>query len=177
MFFRTDDAVRRSGLRERAGRLSAALATPLVPDDYVALLDPLLSSTELRGRVEDVRPEACGAATLRIRPSRAWQRHRAGQYVRVGVSVDGVRHWRTYSLTCPPDLDDGCLTITVQPVADGLVSRHLVASVEAGTLVQLGAAEGEFVLPADVPDRLLLLTAGSGLTPVMAMLRTLDRTG
>ena len=177
MFFRTDDAPRRSALRERAGRLSAALATPLVPDDYVALVDPLLSTTELRGRVEEVRPEAGGAATLRIRPSRAWQGHRAGQYLRVGVTVDGVRHWRTYSLTCPPGLDDGCLTITVKAVADGLVSRHLTSSVEAGTVVQLGAAEGEFVLPAEVPDRLLMLTAGSGLTPVMAMLRTLDRSG
>jgi stearoyl-CoA 9-desaturase NADPH oxidoreductase len=166
-----------SGLLERAGRLGALLSTPLVPDDYVALVDPLLSTTELRGRVVEVRPEAARAATLRIRPSRAWQGHRAGQYVRVGVDVDGVRHWRSYSLTCPPSLDDGCLSVTVQAIDGGLVSRHLTSAVPVGTVLQLTAAAGEFVLPDPVPDRLLLVTAGSGLTPVMAMLRTLVQAG
>lgn len=135
--------------------------TPLVLDDYVALVDPLLSTTELCGRVEAVQPEVAGAVTLRIRPSPAWRGHLAGQYVRVGVDLDGVRRWRTLLVTCPPDLVDGCLTITGKAIDGGLVSGHLTSAVPVGTVVQLGAAEGEFVLPDQVPERLLLLTAGS----------------
>ncbi|WP_328981195.1 hypothetical protein OG258_02420 [Streptomyces mirabilis] len=78
------------------------LATPLVPDDYLGLIDPLLSARHPAGRVVAVRPECAGAATLEIRPGSGWAGHRAGQYLPVGVEIDGVRHWRTYSITSPP---------------------------------------------------------------------------
>lgn len=85
-----------------AGRLVGALATPLAPDDYLGLLDPLLSARHPAGRVVTVRPECTRAATLEIRPGRGWAGHRAGQYLPLGVEIDGVRHWRTYSITSPP---------------------------------------------------------------------------
>jgi stearoyl-CoA 9-desaturase NADPH oxidoreductase len=66
-----------------------------------------------------------------------WVAHRPGQYVRVGVEVDGVRHWRTYSLTSVPARADGRIAITVKVVADGLVSTHLVRRVARGTIVRL----------------------------------------
>lgn len=89
-----------------AGRITGALMSPLVsplaPDDYLGLIDPLLSARHPAGRVVTVRPECAGAATLEIRPGRGWAGHRAGQYLPVGVEIDGVRHWRTYSITSPP---------------------------------------------------------------------------
>lgn len=148
-----------------------ALTTPLLPEDYLSLLDPLWSTSELRGRVVAVRRETARATTLTIRPGRAWTGHRAGQYVRIGVDVDGVRHWRTYSLSGPEG--DESITITVQAVADGLVSRHLVDATPVGSIVRLEPAAGDFVLPTPTPRTLLMITAGSGITPVMAMLRTL----
>jgi ferredoxin-NADP reductase len=154
-------------------RAATALTTPLLPEDYLSLVDPLWSTSELRGRVVEVRRETARATTLRIKPGRAWSGHRAGQYVRVGVDVDGVRHWRTYSLT-GAETDDH-LTITVQALADGVVSRHLVDATPAGSIVRLEQAEGDFVLPSPVPAKLLMITAGSGVTPVMGMLRTLGR--
>ncbi len=148
-----------------------ALTTPLLPEDYLSLVDPLWSTTELRGRVVAVRRETARATTLTIRPGRAWTGHRAGQYVRIGVDIDGVRHWRTYSLSGPEG--DENITITVQALPDGLVSRHLVDATPVDSIVRLEPAAGDFVLPTPTPRKLLMITAGSGITPVMAMLRTL----
>ena len=95
-----------------------------------------------------------------------------GQYVRVGVDVDGVRLWRTYSLTHGPRRDRN-LSFTVKAIPGGVVSNHLVHRARAGQMLQLEQAEGEFVLPTPIPRKLLLVTAGSGITPVIGMLRNL----
>jgi ferredoxin-NADP reductase len=164
---------RRLNVRRCLLRAAAWLTTPLLPDDYLGLVNPLWSSRELYGRVEAVLPETRDAASLVIRPGRGWTGHRAGQHVRVGVDVRGVLHWRTYSLSSPPERVDGRVTITVKADPRGLVSPYLVRRVTPGTIVRLTAARGEFVLPDPLPPRLLFLTAGSGITPVAAMLRSL----
>jgi ferredoxin-NADP reductase len=157
-----------SGLLHAAARLT----TPLLPDDYLTLLNPLWSTRDLRGRVEAVIPETADAATLVVRPARGWPAHRAGQYVRVGLEVDGVRHWRTYSLTSPADRSDGRFTFTVKAIPDGLVSNQLVRRTVPGDVLRLEAPQGDFVLPDPLPAKVLFLTAGSGITPVMGMLRS-----
>jgi len=168
--------------RHRGRRLTqalGALTTPLVPDDFLALLNPLWTG-ELHARVEAVLPETAEAATLVLRPGRRWSGHVPGQYVRVGVDVDGVRHWRAYSLTClpgGPPTHPGRLSVTVRAMPDGTVSGHLVHRVRPGTVLRLAAAEGSFVLPARRPGRALFVTAGSGITPVMGMLRQLEAEG
>lgn len=106
-------------------------------------------------------------------PGIGWTGHRAGHYVRVGVDIDGVRHWRPFSLSSPPHGPDGRLTITVKAAPDGLVAPYVVRRVTPGTIVHLTPAEGDFVLPDPAPQRLLFLTAGSGVTPVAAMLHSL----
>jgi ferredoxin-NADP reductase len=165
------------GVRRRLLEAVAWLTTPLLPDDYLGLVNPLWSSRELRGRVEEVRPETADAATVVIRLGRGWAGHRAGQYLRVGVDIDGVRHWRSYSLSSPPERADGHVTITVKANPDGLVSPYLVRRIAPETIVHLAPAQGEFVLPEPLPARLLFLTAGSGITPVAAMLRSLAGRG
>jgi ferredoxin-NADP reductase len=102
-----------------------------------------------------------------------WIEHRPGQYVRVGVDVDGVRRWRTYSLTSVPGRRDGRIAITVKVAPGGVVSTHLVRHTSPGTIVRLAPPAGEYVLPVLLPSRLLFVTAGSGITPVMGMLRDL----
>jgi stearoyl-CoA 9-desaturase NADPH oxidoreductase len=67
------------------------------------------------------------------------------------------------------------VTITVKAMPEGFLSTHLVAGVEPGTIVRLAAPQGNFVLPDPAPQSILFLTAGSGITPVMSMLRTLMR--
>ena len=161
---------------ERVRRSASKLTTPLLPDDYLRLVNPLWSSRELRGRVEEVIPETEDAATLVIRPGWGWHyNHRPGQYVGIGVQVDGRFAWRSYSVSSPPKRRRGTITITVRAMPEGQLSSHLVSGLEPGTIVRLALPEGEFVLPDPPPDRMLFLVGGSGVTPVMAMLRTLDR--
>jgi ferredoxin-NADP reductase len=158
------------GVRRAAGRLGRMLVTPLVPSDYVDLFSPLSSPATLRARVVEVRPETRDAVTLVLQPGRGWRTHVAGQYIRIGVDVDGVRHWRAYSLTEPPRAD-GRLTITVKAITEGVVSNHLVRRGRPGLLVTLDQATGDFTLPTQRPAKALFITAGSGVTPVMGMLR------
>ncbi|MDN5727422.1 MAG: ferredoxin reductase [Propionibacteriales bacterium] len=150
-------------------RVAEMLATPLVPDDYLDLLDPLSAGGTLRGRVLAVHPEAADSATLVIRPGRDWRGHRPGQYVRVGVDVDGVRHSRAYSLTSRTD--DALIAITVKAMPDGVVSNQLVHHTRPGTHLVLDQAAGEFTWSVSRPGRVLFLTGGSGITPAMGMIR------
>lgn len=160
-----------TAFRDRAVRLAELAATPLLPADYLDLISPLASPGGLRGRIAAIVPETRDAATIAIEPGRSWRRHTPGQYIRIGVDVDGVRNWRAYSITSPVDRPDGEITITVKAIPDGVVSNHLVHRAEVGTIVQLDQACGEFTLAATPPEKVLFVTAGSGITPVMGMLR------
>ncbi len=160
-------------LRDRFLQLAERITTPLVPADYLDIIDPLRSGTDLRGRIVAIHPETRDAVSLVIKPGRGWRTHTPGQYIRIGVDVDGVRQWRAYSLTSDTDRADGCITITVKAIPGGKVSNHLVRRATVGTVVQLDHAAGEFTLPAAAPPKILFLTAGSGITPVMGMLRNM----
>ncbi len=162
-------------LRGRMLNFAERLTTPLVPADYLDVIDPLRSGAALRGRIEAIHPETRDAVTLVIKPGRQWQGHVPGQYARIGVDVDGVRQWRTYSLTSTTDRPDGCVSITVKAIPDGTVSNYLVRRATAGTVIQLDQAAGEFTLGTPAPAKALFVTAGSGITPVMGMLRNMDR--
>ena len=163
-------------LRGQVLRLAARLTTPLVPSDYLDVIDPLRSGAALRGRIVAINPETRDAVTLVIRPGRGWRGHSPGQYIRVGVDVDGVRQWRAYSLTSAAGRADGCITITVKAIPDGLVSGYLVRRATVGTVIQLDQAAGDFTLAFPAPAKVLFVTAGSGITPVMGMLRTMQQT-
>jgi len=166
----------RPGLRDRMWRVAAAVTHPLEPADYLDMFRPLRPGADLRARVVAVRPETAAAVTVVLRPGGAWRGHRPGQYVRIGLDVDGVRLWRSYSVTSVPGATDGLLTITAKAVPDGVVSAHLSQQLQPGRLVHLDQAVGDFVLPDPAPRKVLFITGGSGITPVMGMLRSgIDR--
>ncbi len=174
-----------AGAKERPGwhalrTLAGRITTPLLPDDYLKLANPLWSARELRGRVLEVRRETEDSATLVIKPGWGFSfDYQAGQYVGIGLLVEGRWRWRSYSLTSSPVTSKGSrtITITVKAMAEGFLSTHLVGGVEPGTIVRLAAPQGNFVMPDPAPASVLFLTAGSGITPVMSMLRTLARRG
>src|SRR6059058_3164114 len=89
-------------VQRRVLKALGALSTPLLPDDYLEMINPLWSTRELRGRIEEVKLETEDAATIFIKPGYRWPGHKPGQYCRIGVDIDGVRHWRAYSLTSDP---------------------------------------------------------------------------
>ncbi len=109
-----------------------------------------------------------------IEPGYEWPGHLPGQYVRLGVVIDGVFHWRAYSLTSDPHPRDGLIGVTPKLVEGGTVSPYLVRGIRPGEIVRLGEIEGVFTLPDPLPEKMLFVSAGSGITPIMSMLRDLD---
>lgn len=158
--------------------IAARITTPLLPDDYLQLANPLWSARELRGRVLEVRPETEDSATLVIKPGWGFSfGYQPGQYIGIGLLVDGRWRWRSYSLTSSPVTRARTVTITVKAMPEGFLSSHLVGGVAPGTIVRLAAPQGNFVLPDPAPPAVLFVTGGSGITPVVSMLRTLVRRG
>ncbi|MFJ5697270.1 ferredoxin reductase [Arthrobacter sp. NPDC093139] len=151
----------------KLARAATVLTTPLAPEDILALFNPVFSARQLRGVVTKVVPETADSATIHFHPGRGWKAHKAGQWARIGVELDGVRHWRSYSLSAPAGQDPA---ITVSDM--GAVSGALVRNTKPGDVLFLAPPQGDFVLP-EHPRPLLMLTAGSGITPVMSMIRTL----
>ena len=150
-----------------------ALAGPHGIDRYVELVRPTVSLRELRAEVVHVRRQTTDSVTLRLRPNARWRGFEPGQFVGVTVEVDGVRRTRCYSPANSAHAADGCLELTMRAHPHGLVSNYLREAARPGLVVGLAQADGDFVLPAQRPDRLLLVSGGSGITPVLSMLRTL----
>src|ERR1700743_2649750 len=74
--------------------LAARATTPLLPDDYLKLLNPLWSARELRGLIVDVHPETPDSATVTIKPGWGFSgRYQPGQYVGIGLRIDGRGRW------------------------------------------------------------------------------------
>jgi stearoyl-CoA 9-desaturase NADPH oxidoreductase len=161
--------------RVRLLRTLRSLFTPLLPDDYLELINPLWTTQELRGRIERIEHETDDTVTVVIKPGWAWPGHKPGQYLRVGMPVNGIHHWRAYSITSDPGRPDGCISITPKLVETGKVSPYLVRTARTGVIVRLGEVEGAFTLPEPLPAKLLFISAGSGITPIMSMLRSIDR--
>ncbi|QRY61434.1 ferredoxin reductase [Gordonia sp. PDNC005] len=158
----------------------ARVTTPLLPDDYLHLVNPLWSARELRGRVISVTPVTSDSATIVIAPGWGFSfDYHPGQYIGIGVQQGGRWVWRSYSLTSEPDssVAERTVAITVKAMPEGFLSSHLVSGLTPGTVVRLAAPAGEFVLPDPLPEKLLFATAGSGITPIISMLRTMARRG
>ncbi|GGK64735.1 ferredoxin reductase [Nocardia camponoti] len=157
--------------------LVQTLTTPHPLDRYLELVNPALTARELRAEVTHVSHATPGSVTLTLRASRQWRGHRAGQYVQIGVSINGVRHTRCYSPIDPETKGDRFLQLTVKAHPGGLVSNYLHDNAKPGLVVDLAPAAGVFELPSPRPARVLLISGGSGITPVLSMLRTLDAEG
>lgn len=167
----------REAVQPRVKTVIDLFATPLTAAHYVELVNPLWSSRKLQARVVAVHDETPDARTIVLRPGRNWRRHRAGQHIRVGMSVEGRRYTRTYTISSSPERPDGDITITVKILEGGRMSRHLVRELAVGDHVPIGLPQGEFLIPEARPVRPLFLTAGSGITPIMSFLRTYDHVG
>ncbi len=162
------------GLARRAAgsALVGSLTSPHRPSTYLELVNPLWSLDERRAAVVDVRRETADTTTLVLRPT-DWPGHQPGEWVRLGVDIDGARHTRSYSLASSADRRDGLIELTVRTHPGGRVSGRLARALAPGDVVAVSDPEGEFTLPASLPDHLVLVSGGSGITPVMSMLRTL----
>ena len=163
-----------TGLRRVLGsRVLAAMTTPHGVDRYLELFNPIWSVNEVRAEITAVRRPTADSVTLTLRPNGNWQGFRAGQFVRLTVEIDGVRRTRCYSPANSVHAADGKIELSAKAHAGGFVSRFLRDAARPGMVVTLSQADGSFALPEQRPERVLLISGGSGITPVMAMLRTL----
>lgn len=96
-------------------------------------------------------------------------RYEAGQFCRFRAAIDGEAHERCYSMSSAPAVDDE-LQVTVKRVAEGLVSNWFLDHVGEGSVLEVTPPAGLFQLD-DAPDDLLLLAAGSGITPIFSILK------
>jgi stearoyl-CoA 9-desaturase NADPH oxidoreductase len=159
--------------REIPGRrLLGTIAGPHGIDRYLEQISPTLVFGECRAEVVAARHGTEDSVTLSLRSNRAWKGLRAGQFVQVSVEIDGVRHTRCYS-PASPEGSGRELEVTIKRHPDGLVSNFLVDHAQPGMVVGLSQADGDFHLPDSRPDSILLIGAGSGITPLMAITRTL----
>lgn len=172
-------------------RLAHAVNTPLVKalrhpwvesivrlsavEDALTALHPLLSLTDVRARVVRIVDETASTKTFVLQPNALWAGAHAGQFVRVQLEINGRRVERAYSLSSRPGARR--LAFTVKRQDQGLVSNHLHNAVNVGDVLTISQAMGEFTLPDVLPAKILLLSAGSGITPVMSMLRDLKARG
>lgn len=165
-----------TGALRRAVSILDAAATPHGLDRYLELVAPTWSTSEVRGRVTAVTHPTADTVTLTIEANRNWTGFDAGQYVTLSVEIDGVRHIRCYS---PTQAAGGPrpkhLELTIK--ATGLVSTHLQRHARPGLVLGLSSPQGQFTLPRPRPPHLLLVSGGSGITPVLSMLRTLCSEG
>lgn len=164
--------------------LARCLARPLQPlrglcaggwlreadvDLCLRLLHPMLSLNRIHARVETRRWVADDMLALTLRcngNARGW---RTGQHVQLYLQQDGVRHGRSYSLV--DVAEDGSIELAIKRQPGGRLSNVLLDHLEVGQVVELGAAFGELHWPTD-DESVLLVAAGSGITPLLGLLRS-----
>ena len=139
---------------------------------WLGQLGSTWSPSELRARVIDIIDETPDTKSFVLAPNRHWPGHRAGQFVPIEVEIDGVRVRRCYSISSGSSAPGDRITITVKRVPDGRVSSWLHDELRAGDVIGLGRPDGDFVARDNAP--LLLVAAGSGITPIIAILRDLE---
>lgn len=159
-----------------SSRFVQGLTYPHSVDNYLELVSPLWSLDRIRAVVVDVVRETPDVVTLVLRPNENFPGFRAGQYAAITIEVDGTRHTRCFSFSSAPERSDGLVTLTVKArTTGGLVSPYLARNARRGLRVELAKPQGAFVLPEKLPERLLFISGGSGITPCMSMLRSLAR--
>jgi stearoyl-CoA 9-desaturase NADPH oxidoreductase len=176
MFTQTSTRNLAQTLRKRVlgSDLLDLLTGPHGVDRYTELVAPTWTLGEARAKVVDVRRTTPRSVTLTLAPNETFtSAHvvRAGQYVNLTIDIDGRRHTRCYS---PANAEGSAdLELTIGHHDGGLMSNYLYERARRGMVVGLAGVGGDFVLPVARPRRILFVCGGSGITPVMAMLRTL----
>ncbi len=138
-------------------------------------LHPMASLDSVRARVIARVVEGEDTISLWLRPNRHWRGHVAGQHVLLGVEIDGVLRQRAFSLSNAAGRRQP-IRITLRRQPGQGTTDWLFRNADVGLLVSLSQASGGFVLPSPAPPMLLMVAAGSGITPLLAMLQELAST-
>jgi len=167
---------RRIGQRLLGLGILDLLAGPAGVDGYIEQVNPAWAVRDCRAVVTGVQRQTPDSVTLSLRANRNWEGFQAGQFTQVGVEIDGVRRTRCYSPASVAGASRD-LELTIKSHPEGRVSNFLIERARPGMVLAVEQADGDFKLPARRPEQVLLVSGGSGITPVMSMLRTLCAEG
>lgn len=151
-------------------RLARTLIAPDTFDFWASRLHPTWSWDRPLARIVARQAESSDTFTLLLQPNRHWQGFRPGQHLNIGAEIDGTLVTRSYSPSDAPRAD-GRIAITVKAIPGGKLSQHLCHAAKPGDVLTLGPAFGDMTLPETPEGAWLFLAAGSGITPMMAMIR------
>lgn len=140
---------------------------------WLQKVNPLWSMHQPLGKIIEKNQSAQETTSLTIEVNRHFKMGQAGQHHPVTVEVNGRRYERTYSLT---QLDANRVLLTVKKVAKGIVSQWLTESAQIGDVLEFGQPYGEMLIPKN-EQPLILLAAGSGITPMYSLVKTLAEHG
>jgi len=143
----------------------------MTPASTLPVWDPAVDDRFVCRSVRQVAPGTCTVVLAPMTPGAV--RFDAGQFVTIDFDVDGGTVGRSYTIASPPTRPDR-LAITVRRTTGGAVSPWLHGGGMApGQVVRVGAPQGDFTMQAHPAQQYLLLTAGSGITPALSMVRRL----
>jgi ferredoxin-NADP reductase len=129
--------------------------------------NPLWSITRTQAKVLRIESECAGVFSLYLKPNRLFKGFKAGQHIALELDVDGKRKSRTFSISNAPQAN-GVIRLTIKINPNGWASKA-ASQLKPGQIVGISQASGVFV-PAISEQPVLLIAAGSGITPIMSML-------
>ena len=161
---------------QRLSRLAQPLNDRAAWDRLLQRIDPTWSLGDIRARIARRVEENDDTFSLHLHANRHWPGHRPGQHLQLQVEVNGVMRQRVFSISSAPSeatQDRRQLRLTIQRQPGHGVTDWLYRHARAGQVVTLSPPGGNFTLPDPAPSSLLMIAGGSGITPMMAMLKDL----
>lgn len=137
---------------------------------WLKKINPLWSTEQILGKIVEKTKPADNIVSLKIRCNQRMQFGKAGQHHPVTVEIDGRRYERNYSLT---QLDQQHVLLTLKKVENGIVSSWFCDTAKIGDMVEFGLPYGEMLLEQQHHKEIVILAAGSGITPMYSMLYAL----
>ena len=153
--------------------IATAVLDPYAANFWLQKINPLWSVNQSLGKIVKKDTAAQGVVSFTLQFNKKFQIGAAGQHHPVYVTIQGVRYERTYSLT---QLDAQHVLLTVKKVDQGKVSTWLVEQAKVGDTLEFGAPYGDMQLPAQAQP-LILLAAGSGITPMYSLVQDMAKSG
>ena len=152
--------------------LAETVLDPHTANFWLQKFNPLWSVSQPLGKIVEIQQTAADTVSLKIQVNRHFKMGLAGQHHPVIVEIAGRRYERTYSLT---QIDQHHVLLTVKAVDQGVVSQWLCNEAKFGDVLEFGLPYGDMTA-VDQNQVLVLLAAGSGITPMYSLIKQLEAT-
>lgn len=161
-----------SQIKSKIPLLNSVLDTDMA-NFWLQRVNPIWSVDQALGKVVKIDHSVAAMVSLTIQVNRHFEFGQAGQHHPVIVDIHGRRYERSYSLA---QLDAQHVLLSVKKVTDGVVSTYLNESIALGDVIEFGQPYGDMCLPEQA-DALLLIAAGSGITPMYSLIEQWVKAG